>query len=205
MKNFSIKETFKSSWEIWKANKKVLTLLTLFVMVVGMIYDPADSTLGRVIFEVVLSLATAFIAMGYLKTLLLIESGKKVEFMEIFRHGRYFLRYFFASLFYGLIVGLGLVLFIIPGIYLAIKYFFVLTLLIDKDLKIGEAFTQSAILTKDVKWKILGFWGVSILVAILGVLALGVGILIASPVIGLASIVMYRKLLQQAPELEGAL
>ena len=200
MKKFSIKETFKKAWGIWRANKLILTPLTVFVFVVGMIYNPAENVLAKTIFEIVLFVATTFVGMGYLKTLLLIESGEKVEFGEIFKHAKYFWRYLLASLIYGFIVSLGVLLFIIPGIYFALKYFFVLTLIVDKDLKIGEAFTQAGLLTDGVKWKILGFWGVSVLVAILGALALGVGLLVASPVIGLASVVIYRKLSQEVSE-----
>lgn len=195
MKTFSIKESIRGGWEIWKGNKMVLTLMTLLMFFVGMLPNPGGNGVVLVVIAIILDLLSIFIGMGYIKSLLLIERGEKVEFREIFRHARYFWRYLIVSILYGLLVGLGLILLIVPGIYFALKYSFAPILVLDKDTKIMEAFSQSGMLTVGVKWKLLGFYIVAALVSLLGFLALGVGALIATPVVGLAAIHVYKKLL----------
>ena len=199
MKTFSVKASFRRAWELWKQNKMVLTLATLTVCALGLVPNPVEGDLAGAIFEVLIFAATTFLGMGYLKIALLIEKGEKVEFGEIFDQGRYFWRYFFATILYSLLLGVGFILLVIPGIYFALKYTFVLNLIVDKDMKIGEAFTQSGLMTEGVKWKLLGFWGMAVLVVILGAIALGVGLLVAGPVILLASVVVYREVEKESP------
>jgi uncharacterized membrane protein len=194
MKDFSIKQELKQGWNTWKENKKILLLATLFLFAVGAIPNPADSEVGKGVFEALLYIVTTFVGMGYLKAMLMLESGHKIEFGEMFRHAQYFWRYLFGSMLYGLLVTLGFVALVVPGIYFAIKYSFVPILILDRNLKIGEAFTQSGTLTDGVKWKLLGLSAACGLVALLGLLALGVGLLVATPVIYLASIGVYRRL-----------
>ena len=193
MKTFSIKEALKRGWEIWKDNKKVLTLTGIVMILIGWIPNPADGLLGAV-FEVILFLISAFVSMSWLKMLLVMEGGGETRFSDLFKHRRFFWKYFFASLLLILITGIGLILFIIPGIYFAMKYIFVLNLIVDKDMAIGAAFRESAKLTRGIKWRLLGLNVVMVLVFILGLMALVVGILVALPVIALADVVVYRKL-----------
>jgi uncharacterized membrane protein len=92
---------------------------------------------------------------------------------------------------------LGLIFFIIPGIYLMVRFMFTNQLLIDKDLSIGEAFSQSAQLTKGVKLKLLGFVFVSIVVVILSLFAFLFGIIPAIIVTQLATMYIYVTLEKQ--------
>ncbi len=66
------------------------------------------------------------------------------------------------------IIVLGLILFIIPGIYFALRFMFVIPLIVDKDLDISEAMKQSTSLTRGIKWPLLGFILVSFGIFILG-------------------------------------
>ena len=88
----------------------------------------------------------------------------------------------------------GFILFVIPGIYFAIKYHFLLYFVIDKKMGPLEALRASGKITDGVKWRLLGFSIVSIGIVILGFLAFGFGILVAVPVATLADAYLYRKL-----------
>ncbi|MBX4181753.1 hypothetical protein KW807_02720, partial [Candidatus Parcubacteria bacterium] len=185
----SIKESIKRGWEIWKANKKVITFITLPVFLIGIIPNPVHDGIGLLFFKPLVLLISTFFGMGYLKTLLMVEEGKKVEFGEMFKHAKYFWRYLSAMLLYGIIIGVGFILFIIPGIYFALKYSQVFMLVLDKDMRIGEAFTRSGVMTNGVKWKLFRFYFLVTLIELLGLLALGVGELLSMPVAILSTVV----------------
>lgn len=79
---------------------------------------------------------------------------KEVKFSDLF--GRYDLafRIIAANILYFLIVITGLALFIIPGVFFAVRLFFYQILIIDKKITISESFKQSYALTQSVWWKL---------------------------------------------------
>lgn len=81
-----------------------------------------------------------------------------------------------ANLLTSVVVILGFVLLIIPGIYLACKLAFVPYLIMDKQMTLSEAFSTSWDMTKGYGWTIFAMGLVSILIGIAGILLLIVGI-----------------------------
>ncbi|MBN2638303.1 MAG: hypothetical protein JXR65_04375 [Bacteroidales bacterium] len=81
-----------------------------------------------------------------------------------------------ASLLVSVIIVLGFVLLIIPGIYLACKLAFVPYLVMDKGMKFSDAFSASWDMTKGHGWTIFGMGLMSILIILAGVLLLIVGV-----------------------------
>jgi Membrane domain of glycerophosphoryl diester phosphodiesterase len=88
-------------------------------------------------------------------------------------------------LLYAIIVTFGLVLFIIPGIYLAIKLQFALFYMIDKNISVREAFKRSYAATTGNFWRILA---VDVIAAVL------MQLIITIPISYLMGMYMYRKL-----------
>ena len=103
--------------------------------------------------------------------------------------------YIWASLRYGIIVLVGMLLLLIPGIIWSIKYGFVFFLIPDKGVGVKEAFDLSAEMTEGIKWKLFWFDIFGFLVLVAGLLLLGVGLFLAIPVIYLAAYMIYNKLL----------
>lgn len=120
--------------------------------------------------------------------------GTKPPFSTLFTQLKQYLPVLGATLLVGLITGLGFVFLIVPGIYFALKYQFTIQLIIDRNLGVMEAMKESARLTTGKKMALLGFDFKCLGVILLGVLALGVGILVAIPVVELATIKVYRGL-----------
>lgn len=110
------------------------------------------------------------------------------------------LSYVSASILYCLLVFVGCLFFVIPGLYFALKYSFYGYLIADKKLGAVEALKVSARLTTDMKWLLVGFGVVVVSILLLGLLAFGIGLLIAIPVVSLAVIFVYRSLYRQAFE-----
>lgn len=107
---------------------------------------------------------------------------------------REFFPFLLGAVVYGLLVALGFLLLLVPGIYWAVKYGFWGYALIDKKLNPLDALRVSAELTAGEKWHLLGF-GLALLgVNLLGALALGVGVLVTLPTSALAAAYVYRRL-----------
>jgi hypothetical protein len=105
-----------------------------------------------------------------------------------------------AHVLYQIVVAIGFLLFIIPCFILAMRYFFAVTFIIDgKAAAVGRAFHLSSLCTNGTKWRLFAF---TICVGIIEGLATGFSILLlfTTPLVALATIYVYRTLLNQTPE-----
>ena len=85
------------------------------------------------------------------------------------------------SLVAGLFIGIGTLLLIIPGVYLAVAYLFASYLVVDRRLDFWPAMELSR-LTVNPRW--FGYFAFLLLLALLnlaGAIALGVGLLVTIP------------------------
>lgn len=192
MKTFSIKAAFKEGWEIWKQHKKVITIATLIMILLEILSD--DRIHGFAIIAFIIFIVSFVIDMGWLKMLLKVTNGEEPKVKDLIEHTHLIWKYLGVTIVVTLIVIGGLILLIIPGIYWGLKYLFATFLVLDKDISIRESLRESARMTEGVKWKLLGFSILACLVAALGVLVLGVGLLVTIPVSTLAFLSVYKKL-----------
>jgi uncharacterized membrane protein len=103
--------------------------------------------------------------------------------------------YFLATVLYILIVVIGFILLILPGIYLAVRLQFYRFIIVEnKDMKATDALRESMRITKGRFWKIMGYTLIIILINFVGLLALGVGLLVTMPFTIIAMASLYRKL-----------
>ena len=87
----------------------------------------------------------------------------------------------------GILIGLGMILLVVPGIILALMWAFVPCILADKPgTSFVDAMKLSAQMTKGHRLTLFLFFIVCALVAFAGALALGIGMLVAIPVINAA-------------------
>jgi uncharacterized membrane protein len=111
---------------------------------------------------------------------------------------RPFWKYTGTAILFGIIFLAGLVLVIVPGIIWGIMFGYAAYLVIDKGLWPLQALKESRRITYGYKWKLLLLGIFSILIAIVGVICLGVGLLIAYPILILANVHAFRTLQQRA-------
>ncbi len=196
MQTFSIKESYKRAWELWKANKGLMTFATVISLILGSFRNPEQH--GRygasIIVAVILFIIAVLVKIGMTKLFLKVVDGQHTNWKEIFKHGNLFIVYLCTSILFGLGLIIGTILLIIPGIYFALTYFFAPVIVIDQKIGIINAFKKSKEMTKGTKWKLLGFMIVLVLTNILGALVFVVGLLVSIPVSSLAFMHVYRKL-----------
>jgi len=133
-----------------------------------------------------------FLGLGIVRIGLNMVSGKPAEIGMLFGEGRKLLTTVFATLLYGLLVFVGLLLLIVPGIYLALRFGQYQMAIVDKDLGVIESLKYSAQITQGNVLNLFGLGIVCLLIVIAGFLALVVGLIVAIPVAYLASFVAYR-------------
>lgn len=203
---FSYKEALKYGWHTTLKNfwffLGILAVTYGLDYVLGIIqnsiFNESNPATGIAVFLFALIrwIISLEISFATVVIILKIFDKNKTEFSDLFSFfkAELLFKYFLLSALYGVIVILGTILFIVPGIYFGIKYGFAPYLFIDKKTGIWEAFNLSAKLTQGIKWKLFWFQVLMILILIAGALALLVGLFFAYPTALLAEVYVYRKL-----------
>ncbi|MBI2022461.1 hypothetical protein HYS97_01275 [Candidatus Daviesbacteria bacterium] len=209
MKNISIKDALKFAWEKFRSNVGFFLVLALISLLLqftaqGMQIEyksgqspPFDVSVE--LFGLIAFIIKIVIDIGLIRIALDFEGGKKPGFSDLVKDYKLAIKYFLSSFLYGLITGVGLILLIIPGIYLALRLQFYSYLIVDKGFGPLQALKESWKLTKGKVIKLLLYGLLTIGLYLLGVAALIVGILVAVPITMLALAHIYRQLLQNNP------
>jgi hypothetical protein len=210
VKDFSIDEALKFGWNTMKNNFWFFFGILVVAWVV--VYIPYiigsllrnTSFLFYLLFTLIGWAVQLMVSIGLIRISLKFYSGETPEFNDLFRFKGYFWRYLGGSLLLAIMVMVGFMLFIIPGVIWAILFQFYAFLIIDKNLGIMDSFKRSGEITKSVRWKLLGFGLLLVLINYLGVLVFLVGLFATIPTTMLAYAWVYRKLLDQTPQLTAA-
>jgi uncharacterized membrane protein len=200
MEAFSKKEAIVFGWNTLQERFFFyigVTAVTFAIsMLLGSATQPFEETLP-VMVGVIMILATLvewWLTLGLLYIALKATDKMPATFADLFSQQAVLLNYVGAVLLYVLIVAGGLVLLIVPGIVWAVKFSLFPYIIVDEGLSPVAALKQSARLTAGVKWDLFLFNLLLGLINMLGILALGVGILISAPVSIIASAYVFRQL-----------
>ncbi len=135
---------------------------------------------------------SVFLSLGATRIGLNLVSGKEYNIGMLFEGGKKLLPAIGAMILYVLMIIIGLLLFIVPGVYLAMRYGHYLTAMVDRNLGIMESFQYSSSITTNNRLNLFLLTLLGLLITFAGCLAMCVGLLFALPVIWLGWIVAYR-------------
>jgi uncharacterized membrane protein len=142
-------------------------------------------------------LATAFtvwLMAGVTVMFLKISRGKTVDYDEIFRHYHLIVPLMIIGILRTVAIVFGLILFIVPGIVFAVALSLSEYIAIDKKLGPIESLRKSYYATSGHRFKLFFFLLISALFNLLGLFALGIGLLITIPITFFATLEVYKKL-----------
>ena len=206
---FSKSEAIRFAWELTKKHFWFFVGFLLLAQVIGFLISSIsqplmqNSNVSIKIAGILVFLAGWIINLeiGFATVMIFfkIADKKKTAVKELFSYfdaGLIF-RYFLISLILNLVTLVGFLLFIIPGIYFCLKYWFAPYIFVDKRTGVLEAFRESAKLTQGIKWQLFLLGLVQMLILIAGTLALIVGLFAAAPINFLSDIYVYRKISAQ--------
>lgn len=198
MKNISKTGLIKEGWGVVKKEYKLIYTLIGAYFIYQIIQSIVTSLFDQEIIAIIISLSftviTIFLQIGFIKIILKLVDDKKTKFQELWAYPQYLIRFIVASILYGLAVVGGLIFFVIPGIYIAIRLQFYSYILIDKDASAMESLKKSWKISQGNVINLILFTLLIIGLNLLGALALMVGLLITIPVSFIAATVLYRKL-----------
>jgi uncharacterized membrane protein len=199
-----IKAALEFGWETLRANVvfflKLFVVLILISIVPAMIFGKIGSMGGTMLaipMQFLNLVWQSIIGMGFLKICLKLHDQQPVEIADLWSCIPRILDYIVVKFVVGVIVAVGLVLLIIPGLIWAMQFYLGTYLVIDKEAGVGTALRGSSALTRGAKWDLGLFVGVLLLINLVGALFIGVGLLITIPISILANVYVYRKLLEQ--------
>jgi len=132
------------------------------------------------------------IMVGIWRALLGMIGGRKPDVGMMFQGFDRFGDAFLAGLISGILIGLGFVCLVVPGIILAIMWMFTYPVIAETGLGFWEAMRESSRLTEGYRWRLFLLALACGLIAILGVLVFCLGLFVALPVNFTALALAYR-------------
>jgi len=148
--------------------------------------------------RIVLGLLVSGMSLGYRKLAIDMVDGKPPEFKELFSCFSLLLKYLLGAIMYSIIVAAGLVFFVIPGIIWAVQFGFYSFVIVKERSWPWGALKKSSALTSGVRGKLIIFALALLGINLLGVLALGIGIIITIPLSVIAAAHVFNQLEENA-------
>lgn len=149
---------------------------------IGLLLEVLDSAIG------------IFFSLGLIRVALNVVGGEFVSLATLLSEGKNYWNALLASILFYLMLIVGLLLLVVPGIYVAIRFGQYMHAIVDRKLGPIESLEYSAKLTKDRCMSLFGFYIVTFLITVAGALCLLIGLLWAIPCVTLAQVFVYRYL-----------
>ena len=167
----------------------VIAIAIVAQLLVQLIELPVTSLVGRLLFSIIGLVVGAIVSLGIYKTALMITAGAVPTISEAFSYDRWG-EWLGFSIVYGLMVGIGLALCIVPGLVVLALFGMAPFFFIDRGMTLGQALTASREAATS-----RGFWLpvlVSIFVGALGLVACLIGVFVTAPAAYIAVAFLYR-------------
>ena len=201
---FSPGDALRFGWETFKKRPwfyiGAMVILAVANIGVGILSGAVDSIAGgsyeepTLLGNLVSYLLGVLISMGMTAFFLAAhDNPQAVDFATLWHPSPYW-KFFATSVLASIAVAVGLVLLIVPGLIAMVLFMFSTFLVIDRGLGPIEALKASMEMTKGNRLPLFGFILLCMLIILIGVLALGVGLLVAAPIVGLGFAYAYRLL-----------
>lgn len=200
--SFSISAAVSYGWDAAKKHWGFLIVCIIILMATSFIPNLLSSLVARedqpnivsFIIQIIGWILQMAVSLGMIGVALKLYDKKKVEYKNLFDYFVLIIPYFLGSLIYGIIVVVGIILLIIPGIIWGIKFRFFPYFMVDKKMDPFKALSESSKITKGVKWQLFFFGIVILAINIIGGLLLLVGLLFTIPLSIMAEVYVYKKL-----------
>ena len=178
--SFNVGDAVSYGWNAYWRNVGPMLILALVIfgvnVVIGLLGQTTDSLAALIILQVISFLVGIILAMGLIRAAIAVTEGRMPEVNMLFQTDG-FGSYLVAAILFGLGVLGGLILFIVPGIILAIMWqFFGYVIVQEPTTGPTDAMRRSAEITRGYRWQLLGLGLLLMLINLAGLLACGVGI-----------------------------
>lgn len=196
---FSAGEALQQAWEKTRQNLRPLLIIGAVSAFLALLNNASNgSERGIDLVNLVVQLFQVAVTMAFIRTALDIADGREVAVPKLKDLGPDYVFFLLTTMLVGLVVAVGLVLLIVPGVIAAITFAFAGFLVMDQRMDPIAAMKESARLTRGVKAELFGMGVVLVLLNLAGAIALGVGLLLTVPMSFIVTARVYRRLQARA-------
>jgi uncharacterized membrane protein len=190
-KSFSIYEVFSQGFDTYRQNWQFFFLISLIMIFVTLL---GENVKDSFVLELSFWLLNSVLWIGFMTVCFRLVAKKSVELVALIGDIGKLPSYIIASILYGLAIGVGFILLIIPGIILSARLQLYIYYIVDKNQGPIEALKSSWNATRGHTLNLIGALIVAIIINIAGAIALGVGLFVTYPATVLAGVYIYKKL-----------
>ncbi len=196
---FSIIDALLFGWSRFRDNAVFLLLLGAGLMLLTLIANSlqkaaAPASLSFFMAYLVFLAVNAFTSFVLVAASLELHDFGTIEIGDLAKALPQFLQFLGGYIIFCAVIMAGYMLLIIPGIFLTIKLFLYMYLVVDRKMNAAESLKKSYELTTGHFAELLIFFFSVVVINVLGMLLLGVGMLVSIPVTSIAGAYIYRKL-----------
>lgn len=191
--------TIKAAWETFLKRPLFLVGVVLLILIVSSIINALPGEDGSTVLVLAALVINVLIELGLIAFILKAHDNVAEAKVADLWYPKAFLPYLAVKIITTIAVLIGLVLLIIPGIIIALSFLFATYIVVESGKGPIEALKESARITKGHKWALFMLMLALIGINILGLLALGIGLLVSIPVSLLSIAHAYRTLAHAAP------
>ena len=188
-----IGDIFTQSWEIFKRNAKMMVAISVIYVIVVMVAEFVFSfipVIGFILSGAVSSVMLGGIYLAFMR----IEKGETVTVANTFDSIRdVMVNLIIMSALKSLLISIGFLLFVIPGIYLTVSYIFSELLIVDRKMDPWEALEESRKMVTKNWFLYFAFLLTIAVINIIGLIPLGIGLLVTVPLSVTAIVLAYEE------------
>ncbi|HOX40591.1 MAG TPA: hypothetical protein PK263_00170 [bacterium] len=219
-KNVPIQEAFSFGWKKFSQDTLVWIGVVLLMGVLSSVVSYLLRDTSGVYYNNIASfLVNTLIAISVTTLALRVYNGKRAEYKDLFSNLKPYGNFLLTSILTSLLAGLSILIYaiiiayvpisaaltfplglaaIITAVIILIRYQFATTSVLDHSFKPLQAMKYSAKLTDGTKGKLFVFDCLALLIIIISLIPFFLGLLVAIPVVWLAQVYVYKKLVEQA-------
>jgi len=204
--SFTIGGLLKEAWAktkgakatVW-AGSSVLYLALIILVAGGAFLLPSQGNqyvgmLGNVLFQMITNALSVIFSAGLIFIGIRKVAGETIHWKMVFEGFSVAGKLIVATILQTLLVGIGFLLLILPGIYLAIGYTMTVPLIVERKMSPWQAMETSRKAIHEEWWKIFGLFIVMGLIFMISSLPLGLGFIWTWPMFVVLGGVVYRVL-----------
>ncbi len=196
----SLRQAVSFAWSTFQKRYRLFSavLLTMFAAWIGLeavvIAGQRFGILLWIVAHLSFLMFLATVEIGFFQICLALYDGKEAELADAFPHWSLGLKFLVGQIVFLLMVLIGLVLLVGPGVYLGIRYSLFGFCMADGEADLKDSFRRSATLTAGRWVDLLRIFAALLLLNVLGASLLGLGLFIAVPLSALVTAAIYRQL-----------
>ncbi len=213
--DFSIGDLLSEAWQLTKGTKGIIIggflifyvaiLVASFVVgaVLGIFSLFSDSLVLIIIGQLLTTIIASAVSYPFFAGLNMVgirrAAGQPFSFNEIFSHFGSLVPLLIAAVLMMVLIYLGMILLLIPGIYLAVAYMLAIPLIVERGLSPWQAMEASRKAITQHWFKVFGLFLLLGLIVIVSAIPLGIGLIWSIPLFVMAMGVLYRTIFGVLP------